>query len=61
MFGRTEPLGHDVGVGEGAVRHRGEEEHGDGGEAVHVHLLGEALEQVVDYAWEQRQYDWSLH
>ena len=47
VFGRTEPLGHDVGVGQGTVRHRREEEHGDGGEAVHVHLVTQALEQVV--------------
>ena len=40
MFCRTEPLGHDSGVGEGAVRRWGEEEHGYGGDAAgdHQHI-----------------------
>ena len=40
MFCRTEPLGHDSGVGEVAVRRWGEEEHGYGGEAAgdHQHI-----------------------
>ena len=37
VFCRTEPLGHDSGVGEGAVRRWGEEEHGYGGEAAGDH------------------------
>ena len=50
MLCDTEPLCHDVGVGEGAVRNGREEEHGHGGEAVHVHLVTQALEQVVQDA-----------
>ena len=40
VFCRTEPLGHDSGVGEGAVRRWGEEEHGYGGDAAgdHQHI-----------------------
>ena len=48
VFAWTEPLRHDVGVGQGAVGHRGEEEHWYRGQPVHVHLVGETLEQIVD-------------
>ena len=48
VLGWTEPLRQDVGVGEGAVRDRGEEEHGDRGETIHIHLITQTLKQVVD-------------
>jgi hypothetical protein len=45
-----QPLSHDVGIGQGRVRHRRHEEHGDGGQAVDLHLSGQALDQVINNA-----------
>jgi hypothetical protein len=50
LLGRRQPLGHDVGVGERAVGHGREEEEGRRGEAVHLHLHRQTLDQVVDDA-----------
>ena len=51
VLGAGQPLRHDVGVGQGAVGHRRQEEEGDGGETVQLHLASQTLDQVVNYAW----------
>jgi len=50
LFRRTEPLGQDIGVGQGAVCHGGDEEHGYIVEASVLQILCEALKQVIDHS-----------